>query len=126
MFVKLDYSTQYENEIKAYNSVKYIEYLVKDDEFIKDEWDEMSEDERDEWSNYCGGDKYYYEIDDNDARKILSKPYDKMNDLDFEIYFKIVSKMGESEFDYFDKLFSNQEFMKYRKKDINPLLFLFS
>ena len=132
MIVKLDYSTQYKNEIMAYNSAKYIEYLVKDDEFIKDERDEMSEEERKEWSNYWGGDKYYYEIDDNEAKQVLSKQYDKMNDLDFEVYFVIANERGrtankneKNEFDYFDELFSNQEFMKYRKKDVNRYYFYF-
>ncbi len=129
MIVKLDYSAQYKDEIKAYKSAKYIQYPVKNDELVKDEWNEMTEEDRAQWSDYCGGDKFYYEIDDNEVLKVLSKPYEQMNDLDFEIYFKIAKEKAndedKNEFDFFDELFENQDFMKYRKQDIQKYYFYF-
>ncbi len=125
MRIKLSNPKEYTEEIKAFKSAKYIEDKVNLADSFFDDYESYTPEEIAECIEFLGGDKYYYEIDDDEALTVLSKPYEQMNRLDVEIWFLLTTQQrpegdgGEYLTAKTDELLKNQKFLKYRKDKIN-------
>lgn len=125
MKIKLLNPNEYSEEIKAFKTAKYIEDKVNLADSFFDDYESYTPEEIAECVEYLGGDKYYYEIDDDEAKRVLSKPYEQMNRLEVEIWFLLTEQQrpegddGTYIAEKTDELLKNQKFFKYRKDKIN-------
>ena len=92
MKIKLLNPNEYSEEIKAFKTAKYIEDKVNLADSFFDDYESYTPEKIAECVEYLGGDKYYYEIDDDEAKRVLSKPYEQMNRLEVEIWFLLLAQ----------------------------------
>lgn len=132
MRIKLNFPDEYKEEIKDFKTAKFIKDEINLADTFFDDYETYTQEEIDECKAYLGGDKYYYDIDDKEAEKVLLKSFDEMNDLEIEIWY-LFNRMNKPEkadpdkyyADTTDEFLKDQEFLKYRRDKIDRYSFYY-